>query len=58
MTKEEAYLEYEEALSKIGWEFDRAKEKAKATLHANLKAIRTSLHQELKAVRAITQKTR
>lgn len=56
MTKDEAFQEYEEELARISGEFDRAKEKAKARLNANLKDIRATLHEELKAVRAIQQK--
>ena len=57
MTKDEAFQEYEEELDRLSREFNTAKEKAKATLNANLKAIRVRLHEELKAVRAIQQRT-
>ena len=56
MTKDEVFKEYEERLAMISEEFYRAKAEAKATLNANLKAIRAELHNELKAVRDIQQK--
>lgn len=58
MTRDEAFLEYEEALAKIDSQAHEAREKARATLKERLKALRDTLHGELKAIRAIQQKTK
>lgn len=58
MTRDEAFLEYEEALAKINKEAYEATELARARLHEQLNIVRTELHKELKAVRALQQKAR
>ena len=56
ITKDEAFLKYEDAIGKASQDFDKAKADARAVLKAELNTIRAELHQELKEVRAIQQK--
>ena len=58
MNRDEAFREYEEALSLVGEQTKVATEEAKSILHERLDAIRTAHHEELKAIRAMQQKTR
>uniref|UniRef100_A0A6M3KV90 Uncharacterized protein n=1 Tax=viral metagenome TaxID=1070528 RepID=A0A6M3KV90_9ZZZZ len=58
MTRDEAYQEYEESLSRISNQASVAMEVARATLHDRLSVIRNALHEELKAIRALDQKTK
>ena len=58
MTRDEAYREYEEALAEINKQARKATEKARATLHEQLKALRIAHHEELTATRTIEQKTK
>ena len=58
MTKEEAYLEFEETLGRLTQEYEAKKGEARAILRGRLEAIWLELHQELKKVRTITQKVR
>lgn len=56
MTKEEAFQEYEEVLARISKQAAEAREKARAKLREQLKALQVTHHEELKAIRDISQK--
>jgi len=58
MTKDEAYLEYEETMNKLDFAYQRAKDEARGKLNIQLKALRAQAHEELKALRALEQKAR
>ena len=58
MTRDEAFLQYEEALAKINEQAQKETNRARDTLRAQLKILQNNHHKELKAIRVITQKTR
>jgi len=58
ITRDEAFLQYEDSLASIDKQAQGSKEMARGILQGQLRIIREALHEELKAVRAIQQKTK
>jgi len=57
-TGDEVFREYTEALAEINKQAHEARERARATLHKQLKTLQSANHEALKAIRAIQQKTK
>jgi len=58
MTRDEAFQEYEEKVSKIDKQAYEAREEARTILREYLKTLCDTAHEELKAIRILEQKTR
>lgn len=58
ITRDEAFLEYEESMARINKQAKEASDKARLKLRGQLKVLREASHEELKAIRVLGQKIR